>query len=261
MLLSLIPSVLRKNAKAFMRQWLNKLKDSFLHLLYPPHCLHCKQLISHAQPLYCDTCASLCEFINPSECCPVCFGPADDYTAESNRCLSCKGQPALLFCQMGAVFDYLGPAASLIKKLKYANQPYLAKGAGAFLAAQFQRLEWPVPDAIIPVPLSFTHWLDRGYNQSELLANSLADFLQVPVWKALKRRSGDYSQAGLTWSQRQALASKKFKLKKNYSLQDKTLLLIDDVMTTRSTLYRCAEILLEGCPSRLYALTLCRTLR
>ena len=73
--------------------------------------------------------------------------------------------PSQFHC-IAAAFDYVGPAASLVKKLKYGNQPYLVKGMAGYLVAQFNELQWPFPDAIIPVPLSFSHWLERGYNQS-----------------------------------------------------------------------------------------------
>ena len=75
----------------------------------------------------------------------------------------------------------------------------------AFLVAQLDRLGWPMPDAIIPVPLSFGRWLERGYNQSALLADEMGALLQCPVWNALKRKSGDFSQAALSLEQRKAL--------------------------------------------------------
>jgi ComF family protein len=252
--------LIRKNLKkdaiklSVFISFLKKVKNSFLHLVYPLHCLHCEELLAPDQPLFCQSCAFLLEMINPEERCPSCFNLIQE---EALVCLQCRKNPPL-FSQMGAVFDYVGPAASLIKKLKYSNQPHLAKGAGAFLVAQFEHLKWPLPDAIIPVPLSFTHWIDRGYNQSALLAEQVANLLQVPVWQALQRRSGDYSQAGLTLAQRQTLEGKHFKLQNTYELADKTLLLIDDVMTTGSTLKRCAEVLIEACPLQLYALTFCR---
>lgn len=198
-------------------------------------------------------CASLLELIDPNERCPFCFGR--DYAPLSKRCGTCVHGERLYY-RMAAAFDYRGPAASMIKRLKYGQQPYLAKGLSSFLAVQFDQLKWPFPDAIVPVPLSFTHWLERGYNQSALLAEELSVYLQVPVWDILKRKSGDYSQAGLALTQRKQISSS-FSLKRDHQLQDKTILVIDDTMATGSTLQRCAEVLAEGYPARLYALTVC----
>ena len=232
-----------------------RLKHSFLHLVFPPRCLHCEESTDHDQPLFCPACLSLLELIDPSERCFSCFGPRDP--AQGRRCSDCL-EGNSIFSGIGAAFDYIGPAASLIKKLKYGNQPYLAEGAGAFLVAQWGQLKWPVPDAIVPIPLSFTHWIDRGYNQTVLLAEQMSKLLEVPVWDVLHRKSGDYSQAALSLSQRKSLDGKRFTLKKKFSLEDKTLLLVDDVMTSGSTLKRCAEVLVEGYPTRLYALAFCK---
>lgn len=183
-----------------------------------------------------------------------------DFSPQTKRCESCQNKHSELY-RCAAAFDYLGPAASIIRKLKYSNQPYLAEGAAAFLVAQWAQLEWPFPDLIVPVPISFTHWLSRGYNQSALLAEGIGKLLDRPVHAPLKRRSGDYSQAGMNLKQRNAMKSSSLKLDKKHQLYDRKILLIDDVMTTGSTLTRCADVLAEGCPSEIYALTFCRAVK
>ncbi len=233
------------------------LKKSFLHLVYPSKCLHCFTYLAPDSPVLCEGCAALLDPLDPLERCPTCFNSiVEDH---SLPCQECLHYPSF-FDQIGAVFGYEGPAASLVKRLKYANQPYLAQGMAGFLVGQFARLDWPLPCALIPVPLSFTHWLERGYNQSTLLAEEMGRILQCPVWDALRRQSGDYSQAALSLEQRKGLDSKCFKLKNRYLLQGKVLLIIDDVMTTGSTLQGCGEILSRYEPAALYALTFCRTL-
>lgn len=233
------------------------LRKSLLHLAFPAKCLHCGSLLPPESVVLCSGCASLLDLISPEGRCPTCFHL---FSEDALLCQDCMQYPSLYTC-MGAAFDYEGPAASLIKSLKYANQPYLAKGMAAFLIAQFDRLEWPMPDALIPVPLSFSRWLERGYNQSALLADAIGSFLHRPVWNALKRQSGDFSQAALSLEQRKALDGTRFKINPAYSLEGKILLVIDDVMTSGSTLNCCAEILNRENPASLYALTFCRTLR
>jgi predicted amidophosphoribosyltransferase len=85
--------------------------------------------------------------------------------------------------------------------------------------------------------------------------------MQCPVIPALRRRSGDYSQAGLNQAQRLQLTGSNFELKKGHQFHDKKILLIDDVLTTGSTLRKCAEQLYATYPSNIYGLTFCRAIK
>lgn len=241
----------------FSRNSIKWILESFKDLIYPPNCLHCQSSTAKNSQLFCPACLSLLELIDHHPLCPYCF--SDAYCPKRKRCSVCSRKD-LVLNKIAAAFDYVGPAATLVRQLKYGRQPYLAKGAGAFLAAQFLQLSWPMPDFIVPVPISLTHWIERGYNQSLLLAEAVSFILNRPVKEPLKRLSGDYSQAGLDRKQRNQLKKSTFILKENQELEGKCLLLIDDVMTTGTTLRHCAEIMLEGFPSSIYGLSFCRAL-
>ncbi len=250
----------KKVAKA---SWVKKItqlasfvRQSCLDFLFPTSCLFCRELLSRSNTPFCPTCVSLFEPIQPLERCPYCFSIEVD--SVNRHCASCRQETRYLYRQ-GAVFDYIGPPAALIKNMKYAQKPYLAKGAAAFMVAQWARMEWEMPDLVVPVPMALTHWLERGYNQSELISAAIADLLGKPMKRLLKRKSGDYSQAGLSLHQRKTLTGKHFYLDSRVHFQDKVILLIDDVATSGTTLNRCAQALIEGHPSRIYGLTFCRT--
>lgn len=227
-----------------------------LNFLYPPCCLHCDALIDEKKAFLCPSCFSLLSLINPIRRCNSCFN--DGLLDGQLICQICEKNPPPW--EFGAsAFDYEGPAASLIIAMKYGNCSYLAKGLSGFMAAQFLSLNWPLPDLLIPVPVSFSRFMERGYNQSYLLAKGLGKILGKPVRNVLTRRSGDYSQAALPFKEREQLSHIAFSLKKTKALQGKRILLIDDVITTTSTLRACSEALLEGLPGEIYALTLCRS--
>lgn len=196
------------------------------------------------------------EEINPEERCFYCF--SSEAVGESTACFTCQQNPPV-WHRAASALDYVGPAVTLVTAMKYGNQPYIAKGAAALMASQLSKLDWPFPDLIVPVPIPFTRWIQRGYNQSGHLAKYLGMMVERPVCQALKRRSGDFSQAGLSSKQRKELKSDSFTLVKKNALEDKIVLLIDDVMTTGSTLKCCAEVLLEGVPKNIYVLTVCRS--
>lgn len=238
-----------------MKKELLTIAHAFINFIYPPRCLHCNALLADKAPILCQKCLLLLELIDPSERCSKCFSCL--YDRVENACEECRNFSTPFFA-IAAAFDYAGPASTLVRKLKYANQPYLAAGCSGFLAAQFLRLGWPFPDAIIPVPISFTRRLIRDYNQSLLLAQELSLILKAPVKDALKRSSGDYSQAGLSRKQRQQLDGRNFYVRSNQHLRGQTILLIDDVMTTGSTFQRCAEALMSESPGQIYGLSVCR---
>lgn len=161
---------------------------------------------------------------------------------------------------IAAAFDYEGPPATLVKRLKYGGQIHLAKGAAAYLAAQFLQMNWPFPDYIVPMPMPLLRRFERGYNQSYLLAQALGNILGRPVCNAVKRSSGEYSQAGLNHQQRLQLSADGFRAVKKIKMYDKRILIVDDVMTTGSSFRCCAEALQELCPESIYALSFCRAL-
>jgi predicted amidophosphoribosyltransferase len=199
------------------------LKDSFLNLIYPPLCLHCGDSLAKEERQFCTPCLQNLALIEPSERCPLCFC--------ERPCMRCRNHPLGLE-RLAAACEREGPAATLLNLLKRGDSPYLAKGAAALMAAQFLRLEWPLPDLLVPIPLSFLRWWAHGYNPSELLAHSLSEILDRPVASLLKKRD-DYS------------------LKSESEISGKILLLID---LEETSLRSCAEALSEGEPKAIYGL-------
>lgn len=227
----------------------------FVNLLYPPLCLHCRQLAPH-HPMLCSDCQQLLDLIDCQGRCPRCFKENSDADGYCQHC----ARESSLFNGYAAAFEYEGPAATLVKQLKYANMPYLSKGLAAAVAVQCVQLRWPVPDVIVPVPIPWNRLLQRGYNQSALISRDLSAYLQVPTKEVLRRSAGDFSQAGLNRQQRKRLDASRFFLREKSAIKGSVVLLIDDVATTGTTLNVCGEALLNAQPKSLYAMTVCRAL-
>lgn len=225
---------------------------SFKALCFPSSCLHCGESLEGGEPLFCHECALHLVPTDPAQRCKYCY--SESHT--SNYCREMKSRNHA-FCAFASVFDYFGPAATLVKKLKYAKLDYLAKPMGACMAAHLVALDWPLPDILIPVPVSASRLFTRGFNQSESLARGISEIIQRPVCQALGRRSGDYSQAGLIKHQRLDLKAESFVLIQPQDIQGKTILLLDDVTTTGQTLRRCAEVLQAAGPRSTYLLSFC----
>jgi len=205
----------------------------------------------------CSDCVSLLQLIDGKERCPLCF--SSHFCPLQNICAHCDHLVPSVN-RMAASFDYDGPASTLVRKLKYGDATHLAEGLSAMMVAQLLALNWPIPEVIVPVPMSIARWIERGYNQSQLLSDSLGLILNVPVVDVLGRKSGDFSQAGLTRQQRMTLDGRSLYIKKSNMVTGKIILLVDDVLTTGSTMNRCAEVLWEESPLAIYGLAFCKAI-
>jgi ComF family protein len=121
-------------------------------------------------------------------------------------------------------------------------------------------LQIPNCDLITPVPLHWWRAYRRGYNQSELLANRLSFKIDVPSKVLLRRIKPTRPQVELSRDQRAENVKNAFQVDEAMitSINDKTILLIDDVCTTGATLRECARALKKGGAAAVYALTLAR---
>ena len=120
-----------------------------------------------------------------------------------------------------------------------------------------QNLEWPV-SMVLPIPLSLSRQMERGYNQAALIARPLALALGLTYApKALARWRDTRSQVGLSREQRCENVSGVFRAARGL-VRGRTILLIDDVATTGSTLSSAAEALLVDGALQVYAFTAAR---
>ena len=148
--------------------------------------------------------------------------------------------------------------AQLVYRLKYNNRPDIGEDMGRVMANELQATDFFSDiDVLLPVPLASKRLRQRGYNQSEQLAIGISDITHLPiVTKALRRKHFQQSQTTLNRWQRQENVEDTFWLKDGSLLQDKHVLLIDDICTTGATLISCANTLKDIEGIRISVLTL-----
>jgi len=152
---------------------------------------------------------------------------------------------------------FRSPLREAIHQFKYEGLRALASILGEMLYDSWEAQPWPV-ELIVPVPLHPIRLRERGYNQSALLARELARHIRLPVAeRALLRIHPTPPQVGLNAEQRAENVRNAFRCGDD-SLRGKRVLLIDDVLTTGSTLRACAQALLEGGAQAVWALTLAK---
>ncbi len=167
-------------------------------------------------------------------------------------------------CRLGAVAyqnvysygSYDGSLAKLIHLFKYRGVRTLAKPLGLLLARGLPPAE--SFDLLVPIPLHWWKRLQRGFNQSELLAKELERHTALPVFRDLRRVKATATQAGLTSSGRRKNMSGAFGVRHPEQLQDKRVLLIDDVFTTGATAASAAAVLRRAGASHVSVLALAR---
>ena len=156
-----------------------------------------------------------------------------------------------------AVFDE--PIQSALHTMKYRRNIGIGDSLARQLAEFVRRLGWDV-DLLIPVPLGKIRLKERGYNQVGLVAQPLAyevglQYVPNALWKSRETRS----QVGLSISQRRENVQKAYQTDPEI-VKRKSILLMDDVATTGSTIQSCTETLLSAGADSVYALTIARAL-
>lgn len=143
----------------------------------------------------------------------------------------------------------------VIHALKYNKRfligIYLGNLMGKFLDTKI--LLWNI-DYILPVPLHKSKMLERGYNQSYFIAKGLSHHLKIPIGsRILKRIRYTETQTTLTKIERQQNMKNAFQVISPKKLAGKNVLLIDDVITTGSTISECGNVLLKNGAEKVFA--------
>lgn len=233
---------------------------NLLDFVFPPRCPLCCQIVSQANTS-CASCWQQLNFIS-SPFCYQCGLPFDFSDGEDSlafqKCLSClESPPAFSLARSAYVYDDL--SKKMILSFKHGSSFHLIPFFTHALATAGQDLFKDI-DLIIPVPLHWYRLYKRGFNQSSLLAQYLGKLIQKKVnVSGLKKIKNTPSQGGLSVEERKKNVSHCFKVHSPQKIKNKSILLVDDVMTTGATLNACAHILLkEGQAKEVRTLCLAR---
>lgn len=166
--------------------------------------------------------------------------------------MQCKSKPPLF---KKAVSAYLYEDGVIILISKFKNgKPYLKELFSDKIAERL--IGFPEIDCLTYVPLTKKSAYKRGYNQSKLLAKSLSKRVQTPVvCGAIKRIKSGKAQKGLTQEQRVENVKGAFKVVKRDKFKGKNVLLVDDILTTGSTVNEICRILLKAGAKAVYVAT------
>jgi ComF family protein len=239
------------------------LLSGFADLLYPPRCAACGELLDPGVPPKMAGLCGVCE-VALMECghpmCPMCGLPYTGAIGPDHDCPECVESPPP-FTSARSAFLYGGAAHDAVARFKYGGR--LNTGEALIrmaLETGMHREAAAVCDAVAPVPLHPFRLVSRGFNQSEVAACAVAKSLGLPlVSGALKRVRAARVQAGLKRRERETNLKGAFAAPHHAKIRGRTILLVDDVMTTGATARECARVLLSAGAKGVHVFTLART--
>ena len=238
---------------------MKKLFSLFLDFIFPPSCPMCRTQGSEDGAL-CPECWTKFSWISDPKC-SVC-----GYPFPAN--LDLGPRPLCPDCAAGRnVADWIRSACVYDDASKDVMLPFKHAGALKYKKLMVRAMINSLRDAgggidlVLPVPLSFRRLWKRGYNQAALLAKPIARHLGAPVDVDSVRREHRADMGHKSARERRENIRGVFKVARPENIKGKTILLVDDVMTTGATLGELRRVLKRAKAKAVYAVVFCRVVR
>ncbi len=199
--------------------------------LFPERCIFCNTVIEPLQ-LSCDSCRKEISTVAP----PLC-----PYCGANKKACGCQKKKHA-YDRVVAPFYYEGSVRQGILRLKKWDDPQAIAFFASQMAAALRREQPELPfDGVCFLPMTKRDYRKREYNQSRLLAQKLAELLDLPLWDILTKIYETKPQKGLSRVARSGNVLGVFDVTQDVS--GRSLLLVDDVVTTGATSHECAKML------------------
>jgi competence protein ComFC len=234
-----------------------ELLQAAVSLLYPSVCTICGRSIRVNEYL-CDRCETMATRI-VAPFCQTCSEPFEGSITGAFSCANCAHR-AIYFDATVAAYRGRGIVRQIVHEFKYARQLHLRHLIARWLHAALddERLRGHRFDVIVPVPLHRTRQRERGFNQAGVLGELLSAQTSIPAKPVLERIRYTTTQTALDRAERMENLHNAFRLRKNADVRGLRVLLVDDVLTTGSTLNECARILKRAGAFSVHAATAAR---
>jgi len=237
-----------------------QLLNGSLDLLYPPKCNICKNSHKSRIPgdFVCSQCRKTIQFNRPPFC--LCCSRHLGTSCVHPRCSNCRRFKPAYDLAWGACL-YTDSLKTLIHLYKYHQKTYLRRLFVNLMTEFINKYSFDVGqfDCLVPIPLHPTRYRERGFNQAELLAKGLAQFYNIDIYSNLIRSKNTQHQALLSKKDRWTNTCEAFTIKLPLKIRDKSVLLIDDLLTSGATASAASAALRRIGVKRIGVLTLAIT--
>lgn len=231
-----------------------RIYKNILSIIMPPLCGLCHSAIDDMLGL-CPDCVIDAHYITPHQC-KICGYPFELPVGIDMMCMSCT-QNIPAFDRAFAPFYYSGNIRTLVLKFKHGDETHLAPLMAHMMSRHLSKYNLCV-DMVIPVPLHIHKLFKRKYNQSALIAKFIARTINAPMVTHILYRIKDGTQKDKTLIERQHNLKNSFICKNEQEIKNKSILLVDDVMTTGATANEIAKTLKKSKAKSVYVITLAR---
>lgn len=223
-----------------------------LDYLFPSRCIVCDEVTDRPGAGVCDKCRDKIIYIREPYCLKCGKQLKKD---EKEYCSDCERIRHVFDAGM-SLYDY-GSMADSVYRFKYAGRMEYASFYGKDLCEKRGRWLGALnPDALVPVPIHHSRMKSRGYNQAALIARELSRHSGIPVREDLiKRTSRTQPLKDLSRGERQNNLKRAFKICQN-DVKLNTIVIIDDIYTTGSTIDAMTRVLKDAGARRVYFITL-----
>jgi ComF family protein len=236
---------------------------NIIKLIFPPKCCLCEKIVEDENSL-CLECWEKIKFIKPPFCCK-CSSPLEFNISDEDICLSCiKNNPSYIKLRSAVVYDR--NSARIIFKFKFFDKMHLKKFMAKCMAKSAEDILENV-DILIPVPLHKKRLVMRKYNQSKLLSDELAKITKKKtIYDFLYKNAHTIPQAKLKQNERMTNLKNKFSINPKYlkdldKYKHLNFAIVDDVVTTGSTVNECTKTLNEAGIKNVYVISFAKTVR
>lgn len=233
----------------------SRLFKPVLDFALPPRCGGCGAIVDEVDS-FCASCWTKLEFLGPNGC-SVCGLPLEG--TEIDSCGRCLARPPRLQ-RMRAATVYGEISKSIALRLKYGRKVALGRTMARYMAPLLDAL--PGNAVLVPVPLHRGRIWQRGFNQSAIVGRELARRLGADFSvDALQRVKPTPPLKGMTMQQRRRTVAGAFRANPKAELRGRTVVLVDDVLTTGSTANACARVLRRAGAERVELVSWARVVR
>ena len=228
--------------------------DRAADIVFPPRCPLCERLLIGREKYVCADCAKKLPLIR-QPLCLRCGRPLGDDRVE--YCFHCE-RTGWYFDEGRCTFIYTGALKEALLRMKFKNhRDYIPFFAASMAGAHRDFIEKSGPDMIIPVPLHKRKEKERGFDQCALIGERISQITGIPIRRDILVRSRYTSaQKGLLPTQRMKNLAGAFSVREGTLPSGAGVLLVDDLVTTGTTVNECARALKEGGAGRVRFLAL-----